>query len=294
MAAHAEAQCVLYQCAQSHNILTCSECTDQVCPFTRAVGMVCPVRARFEKKRCYTRKMSDHFSSREPEKIDTPLVARKLDKAIARLPWYLFAVQDFIGHGVTRISSDDLSRKIGVKPWLVRRDLSQFGEFGRPSIGYETARLKECLAEILHLNTSRSVVWIGAARLDADKSLIQRFVEHNYVITAVFDTDVTRAPEMVGGLRVNSIADMPRKIKEIEAEGAIIATSADQAQSVADILVAAGIRGILNLTSTLIITSNDVCVRNVDIVAELFTLSYYCNELHAQDTEDDTSGGPED
>ena len=287
MAAHAEQQCALFQCAKSHNIASCKDCTESICPYTRSPEMVCPVRANFEKKRCYTRKLSDHFASIHPAAQDSPLVARKLDKAIARLPWYLFAIQDFISHGVVRISSEDISRKVGVKPWLVRRDLSQFGEFGRPSLGYETARLKECLAEILHLDTAKVIAWVGATRLDADKSLIHRFQQHNYQVAAIFDTDLSRAPEMIGGMRVTSIADIPRRVEELQCEGAVIATATDEAQRVADVLVAAGIKGILNLTSTLIIAPPEVCVRNVDIVAELFALSYYCGEVHAESAEED-------
>jgi redox-sensing transcriptional repressor len=287
MAAHAEQQCAIYTCARSRNVASCRECTEPVCPFTRSTEMACPVRAAFEKSRCYTRKLAEAYSNRQPARQETTLVHRKLDKAIARLPWYLFAVNDFISHGVTRISSLDLARKVGVKPWLVRRDLSQFGDFGRPSLGYETAQLRDSLAGILHLDVPRSIVWVGSARIDADKSLISRFHEHNYHIVGIFDADLSRSPEMIGGLRVTPIDEMSRRIKELGAEGAVIATPAEQAQSVANTLVAAGIRGILNLTSTLIITPADVCVRNVDVVAELFALSYYCGEIHSGDADGD-------
>ncbi|MHB9037631.1 MAG: redox-sensing transcriptional repressor Rex [Armatimonadota bacterium] len=243
--------------------------------------MVCPVRARHEKKRCYARRMSDHFSNRQPDAQDGALVAKKFDKVIGRLPWYLFAIQEFINHGVIRVSSDDIARKVGVKPWLVRRDLSQFGEFGRPSVGYETARLQKCLSEILHLDFERKVVWVGAARLSADKSLFQRIREHNYEVVEIFDTDLSRVPEMIGGVRVSSVADMSQRIGELNAKGAIIATNQDEAQGVADALVAAGITGILNLTTTLIVAPPNVCVRNVNVVAELFLLSYYCIENHS-------------
>jgi redox-sensing transcriptional repressor len=280
MQAHGDVPCAIFQCTRSHNIATCSDCTEALCSFTRSVEMVCPVRANFEKKRCYARKMSDHFSARQPSQVAGTLVSKKLDKAIARLPWYLFAVQDFISHGVLRISSDDIARKVNVKSWLVRRDLSQFGEFGRPSVGYDANRLRECLSEILHLDSAKNVVWVGAARIEADKTLIKRFSEHNYRIVAIFDSDLSHVPEMIGGVKVMSITEMPQVVADLGAQGAIIATSGDEAQEVADALAAAGIMGMLNLTSTLIATPPNVCVRNVDIVAELFALSYYCGELH--------------
>ena len=276
MAAHAERQCAVYECTRYHNVTRCNECTEPVCPFTKSPEMVCPVRAQFEKRRTYGRKISDYYSNRQPLGQDVSLVYKRLDKAISRLPWYLFAVQEFINHGVERVSSEDISRKVGVKPWLVRRDLSQFGEFGRPSLGYETELLRKSLAQILHLTVPRNIVWVGAARIEADKSLLGRFAKHNYQVAAIFDADLSRAPEMIGGLKVYPIAEILGKIEELGAEVAIIATPTDDAQIVADILIGAGIKGILNLTSTLVTAPNDVCVTNVDVVAELFALSYYC------------------
>jgi len=220
--------------------------------------------------------MSDHFVSHKPAGQEGGLVARKLDKVIERLPWYLFAVQDLHGHGIVRVSSEDIARKVGVKSWLVRRDLSQFGEFGRASVGYEIERLRECLSDILHLTTARNGAWVGAARIDADKSLIMRLREHKFNIVGIFDSDVSRVPEMIGGVRVASLADMPRMINELNVECGIIATSNEEAQSVTDSLIAAGVRGILNLTSTLVVAPSSVCIRNHDVVAELFALSYHC------------------
>lgn len=238
------------------------------------------MRARYEKTRCYSRKMSEQLAGRKPIRQDGNLVSKKLDKAISRLPWYLFAVQDFISHGVVRVSSDDIARKVSVTPWLVRRDLSQFGEFGRASLGYETERLQQCLSDILHLNVVRKVAWIGAARINADKSLVKRLGLHNFNIMAIFDSDVSRVPEMISGVRVTSIDDLPSRSAELGLECGIIATPCDEAQHVADLLVSSGIKGILNLTSTPVVAPPNVCVRNVDIAAELFALAYYCNEVH--------------
>lgn len=280
IAAHGERQCAVFQCAKTHGITSCRDCTEVVCPFTRSPEMACPVRSRYEKQRCYARKISEHFLSEHPVRQEVTLVAKKLDKVIARLPWYLFAMHDFMTHGVIRVSSEDIARKVGVKSWVVRRDLSQFGEFGRASLGYETAKLRECLSDILHLNVERKVAWVGAARLDADKSLISRFREHKFNIVAVFDADVSRVPEMIGGVKVTSIEDMPRTVAELGVECGIIATAHDEAQGVADTLISAGIRGILNLTSTAICCPEQVCVKNVDVAAELFALSYYCSQVH--------------
>ena len=154
----------------------------------------------------------------------------RLDKVVERLPWYSFAVQEFLGHRIIRVSSEDIARKVGVKSWVVRRDLSQFGEFGRAGIGYGVARLAECLSDILNLSAERSVAWVGAARIHADKSLITRLRAHKFNVVAIFDSDVSRVPEMIGGVRVTSLADMPRMVAELKVECGIVATSHEEAQ----------------------------------------------------------------
>ncbi len=288
MAANAELRCAIFECTRYHKLISCADCSEAVCPFTKSSEMICPARSRFEKKRSYGSKISSHFSSRHEISQNVSLVSKKLDKAISRLPWYLFAIQEFINNGVIRVSSEDISRKIGVKSWLVRRDLSQFGEFGRPGIGYETGLLKKRLSEILHLDVPKSIIWIGAARLEVDKSLIKRLAGHNYDVVAIFDKDLSRTPEMIGGLNVFGMNRLSQKVTELGVEGAIIATPSEDAQHIADILVACGIKGILNLTSTIVAVPTDVCARNVDIVAELFALTYFCAEAHADANEGKT------
>lgn len=278
MRARSEPVCAIFECVTSRGIAACSECAEPSCPQTRSVEMVCPVRARFEKKRCYSRRIANHFSGRNPCAQEVGLVARKLDKVIGRLPWYLYAVEDFISQGAATVSSADIARKVGVKAWVVRRDLSHFGEFGQPSLGYNTAVLRDALYNVLHLGRNRPTVWVGARKLQADSTLVGRFAEHNYNIVAVFAADRSRAPKKIEGIEVMPLEDIPRVIGNLKAEYAVIATEPGEAQRAADLLVQGGIRGILNLTSASISAAPHVCVRSLDVVAELFALNYYCEQ----------------
>jgi len=176
------------------------------------------------------------------------------------------------------VSSQDVGRKVGVKPGLVRRDLNHFGGFGRPSIGYDTAFLRGRLEEILHLDDSNSVVWVGASRLAGDASLVQRFADRNCQVVAVFDTDSAWAGKTIAGLKVNPLSALSDKVQALGVDAAVIAVPAEEAQAVADKLVMLGVTALLNLTSAVLVTPPDAVVRNVDVVAELFALSYYCGE----------------
>lgn len=290
--ADGEPLCEIYQCVLTHDISTCSQCSEPVCTFVRTTTMVCPVRAHYEKKRCYAHKIADSLAKRQPVRQEVTVVSKKLDKAVARLPWYLFAVEEYIKNGLVSISSADIARKVGVESWVVRRDLSQFGEYGRPSLGYNAEWLHKSLTSVLHLNNHRKLAWVGAARIEAGKSLISRFTEHNFDIVAIFDHDTSRAPEMVGGIKVWPIEEMPQMLLNLEVDCAIVAVSHELAQDVADVLVTAGIKGILNLSSMPIAVPSDVCVRNIDVAAEMFALSFYCAQIHG-DGEACASSGPD-
>ncbi len=245
--------------------------------------MVCPVRARFEKKRCYTRKIVDYYSGRKPCAQEVGLVARRFDKVIERLPWYLCAVEDFIGSGTSMVSSADIARKVGVKAWVVRRDLSHFGGFGQPSLGYNTAVLRDALLSVLQLRKRRPTVWIGARKLEADRHLVHRFAAHNFDIVAVFSTEKSETLNNIEGIDVMPLEDAPAILTALKPDYAVVATEPGEAQRAADLLVKHGIRGILNLTATSISVSTPVCVRSFDVVNELVALNYYCERTRGEE-----------
>jgi len=269
--------CAIYQCAVSKQIKSCKECSSPVCPFPRNLEIVCPIRDHFEKKRCYTRKLSDHFGERQQESTDTSPGDKISEKVITRLRWYLFALDEFLARGITRVSSEDISHKSGVKDYLIRHDLSQFGGFGRPSIGYDAAFLRSHLVRILHADETNRIVWIGADSLKSDSLLAKRFQHHGFDIVGIFDIEPSKATGEINGLAVKPLSDLADTIRDQAVQGAIIAVPQDEAQAVADMLVAAGIRGILNLTSSVIIAPPGVHVRQVDVVAEMFALCHHCH-----------------
>ena len=275
LAADGLARCAICECVTSKHLTSCSECSVAVCAFSRNLEMVCPVRSRFEKKRCYSRRLSEYFVERQYG-CEERTTGKISDKTITRLRWYLFALNDFLGHGITKVSSEDISRKVGVRSWLVRRDLSQFGEFGRPSIGYDTAFLRSVLGEILHLGDRKKIMWVGAPRLAGEPSLIKRFDSHGFEIVTVLDSNHTT-------MKVHNLAVQPLdNVSELMAKhkicAAVIAVPEEEAQFVAEVLISAGVRCILNLTPAIVVAPPGILVRNLDIVAELFALSYYCCE----------------
>ncbi|MHB0913705.1 MAG: redox-sensing transcriptional repressor Rex [Armatimonadota bacterium] len=243
--------------------------------------MACPVRGHFEKKRCYTRKLATHFQEWQATRSEGERRSKVSEKTITRLRQYLYAIDDYISQGMDRVSSEDISRKVGVKDYLIRSDFSQFGEFGRPSIGYDTTALRTQLQRILHLDVAKNMVWIGALHLAAEPSLIQHFERNSFKIVSVLDRDPSKFAGGIGNLQVLPLEQAAQTIAENEVGGAILSVAPEDAQPIADILIEAGIKGILNLSSAVIATPPTVCVRHLDILGELFALSYYCHQAHS-------------
>jgi redox-sensing transcriptional repressor len=282
-----ETPCDIYLCASGRGIRQCGQCHDAVCPYVRNAEEVCPVRADFEKKRCYSRKLTEHLTSRGFPGGVSEATLKIPEKTIDRLQSYLLALDEFLLLGVPKVSSSDLSRKTGVKDYLIRRDLSQFGEFGRPSIGYDSRDLRRCLAKILSLDEDKRIVWVGALHLAAEPSLVERFAEYNFRIAAALDPDPGRYSGRVGNVPILPLRELARVVEDMGINGAIIATEPEAAQDVADALVRAGVSGILNLATVGVTVPAQVCLRNVNIVGELLSLAFYCRRLHDASGADD-------
>ena len=198
------------------------------------------------------------------------------EKTVARMRWYLYALDEFTKQGMTVVASREIADKVGVKSGLVRKDLCHFGGFGRPSVGYNIAYLGKKIKEILRVNQVKNVAWVGAQRLADEPTLIEKFADSNCEIEAVFDKDSTKLGMRIGNLQVLGIGEVEAVVQNLGIEAAVIATLSDDAQEAADRLTAGGVKAILNLTPVVLVVPPKVAVRNVDLASELMMLSYYC------------------
>ena len=198
------------------------------------------------------------------------------EKTIARMRWYLYALDEFTKQGMAIVASREIADKVGVKSGLVRKDLCHFGGFGRPSVGYNIAYLQKKIKEILRVNRVKNVAWVGAQKLAEEPALIEKFADSNCEIEAVFDKDSSKLGMRIGNLQVLGIGEVEAVVQNLGIEAAVIATASDDAQEAADRLSAGGVKAILNLTPVVLVVPPGVAVRNVDLASELMMLSYYC------------------
>jgi len=194
---------------------------------------------------------------------------------LERLATYLRVLLDAREAGIQTLSSQDVEQLSGISAAQFRKDLSYFGEFGKPGVGYSTHQLIECIERILRLDREQPMLLVGAGNLGAALVGYPNFRAHRFRIAAVFDNNFVKIGRPFGELIIEDIARLKEVNAKIRAQIAIIAVPASAAQEVAELLVDAGIRAILNFAPTSLKVPPSVYVRNVSFLQELAVLSYY-------------------
>jgi redox-sensing transcriptional repressor len=177
--------------------------------------------------------------------------------------------------GATTISSGDLAEAAGVNSAKVRKDLSYLGSYGTRGVGYDVAYLIHQVRRELGLTQHWPVLIAGAGNLGHALIHYKGFAERGFRVAAVVDADQGKVGETIGPVRVEHVADMPAIVRREDVAIGVICTPPAAAQEVADQMVAAGIRSILNFAPAVIAVPESVSVRKVDLSIELQILAYY-------------------
>jgi len=205
-------------------------------------------------------------------------MARISESTVRRLSHYYRVLEEVEDEGKRLISSHRLAEREGVTSAQVRKDLSCFGSFGRRGLGYNVAHLRREIRAILGLDRRWRVAVVGVGNLGTALMLYRGFQRQGFDVVAAFDRDPARIGQRLGDLVVRDIAELPAAARGGIDMG-VIATPVRAAQEVADALVAAGVRGILNLAPRKLFVPSHVALRNVDMTVEFETLSFALNHL---------------
>ncbi len=199
----------------------------------------------------------------------------RIPKATAhRLSLYLRELNLLASNTQRTVSSKQLGSAVGITDAQVRKDLAVFGQFGQAGVGYQVAALRERLRQILGTHQQWRAAVVGAGNIGRALLSYNRFLEEGFEIVAVFD----QAPALVG-TRAGSLTVQPlNRLKDTVAREriglGIIAVPPDAAQQVADALVAAGVRGILNFAPRRLSVRGHVPVVDVDFTSALQKLAF--------------------
>lgn len=202
--------------------------------------------------------------------------AKKIpDIIIGRLPVYLRALQRMAEAGLKTTSSQELGEHVGISAAQIRKDISQFGEFGKQGTGYSIEFLIEKLREILKVDRIWDVVVVGAGDLGHALAHYNGFQNRGFRVVAIFDNDKNKIGQHIGDFTIEDSATMSERIKALGVKIAMITVPASAAQEVADKLVQAGIKSILNYAPVNINVPNHVKVQYSDPATNLQRMTYY-------------------
>jgi len=197
---------------------------------------------------------------------------------IKRMPKYYRYLKELANNDVDRISSKELSEKIGFTASQIRQDLNCFGDFGQQGYGYNVKELLSQIGLILGLDKQYNTIIVGAGNIGQAIANYTYFQKMSFDLKAIFDIN----PKLIGlkirDVAIEDIDDLQSYIKEHEIDIAIICVPKDRAQGVCDIITTSGIKGIWNFAPVDLKVPDDVIVENVHLSESLMTLSYLLNE----------------
>jgi redox-sensing transcriptional repressor len=198
---------------------------------------------------------------------------------IKRMTKYLAYVQGLNAAGVEWVSSSELADTLGLTSSTVRQDLSHVDFSGTSKKGYETQGLEAELVRVLGTDLTWRTIVVGAGNLGRALVLHEDFAERGFDICGIFDSDKRKVGTAVGHLNVQNMDELAGTIRSKNVRIGVIAVPASVAQNVAHLLIAAKIRGLLNLALTHITAPKSVAVVDARIAASLMELSYAIKSL---------------
>ena len=196
------------------------------------------------------------------------------EATIMRLSVYSRYLIEVDRKGIITISSGDIADGVGVSPAQVRKDFAYFGEFGIRGVGYNVKDLHKNILRILGLSDGWGLSLIGIGNLGLALSSYQGFKDRGFTVTSIFDNNLNKIGMAVNGIEVMHTDRIEEIISQRKTQIGVIAVPAVAAQDVADKLVKAGIKAILNFAPVVLNVPPEVELRNVDLSVNLEVLTF--------------------
>ncbi len=193
---------------------------------------------------------------------------------IKRLPRYYRYLGELLRNNITRISSTELSEKMGVTASQIRQDLNYFGGFGQQGYGYNVEMLYNRITSILGLDRGHKTVIIGAGNLGRALANYGGFANRGYNIVGLFDVDPALKGTFIADAPVMMYDELKSFVEKEKPDIAILSVPKNSVRKVADDMVKMGIKAFLNFAYVDLEVPDDVVVENVHLSDSMMTLSY--------------------
>jgi len=190
------------------------------------------------------------------------------------LSLYLRCLESWHREGSVKFSSSDLAKALSITDAQVRKDLSQLGNLGQRGIGYPTGDLIAEIRRVLGIDRVWRAALVGIGNLARALLRYQGFRAHGFEIVCLIDSDPKKIGELIEGQTIGDLANLSELVRNNRVDLAIVTVPAEAAQSVADRLVEAGVKGILNFAPTVLKLPAGVQLVTVDFTIQLEQLAF--------------------
>lgn len=209
--------------------------------------------------------------------------AKVSNAIIRRLPRYRRYLGYLQTKGIKKISSNELSEMIGYTASQIRQDLNTFGEFGQQGYGYEVDKLYREINKILGLDREYKTVVVGVGNLGQAITNYTYYYKIGFNIIGLFDVNPRIIGNVINDVEVLDCADLEDYVSREGIDIGIICVNRENAQQVADSLVAGGVRGIWNFAPIDLVVPEDIALESVHLSDSLHALSFMIKSKEAED-----------
>lgn len=216
--------------------------------------------------------------SKGRESTNGPIEGGTPRAAVERLSLYLRQLEALHRNGQETVSSNQLGTALEITDAQVRKDLTYFGQFGYPGIGYRVAELRDSLRAVLGTNRTWNLGLIGVGNLGRALLGYRGFPERGFVISALFDRDPKIIGQTVHDLAVLPLERLPEVTQQLQLELAVLAVPAEAVDEVTAMVLAAGITGVLNFVPVQLKVPVEISVVSVDLGLHLEQLAFQVNK----------------
>jgi len=204
---------------------------------------------------------------------------KKISSAvIKRLPKYYRYLLILQQMGISRVSSNDLSKTMEITSSQVRQDFFNFGGFGLQGYGYDVSLLVKEIGKILGMDVTHNMIVIGAGNLGQAIANHASFEKRGFKIAGIFDNNPRHVGDVVRGIEIMHIDRLTEFMSQHPADIAIITVPREYARDVVDKAIRLGIKGIWNFASVELDVPEDVAVENIHLSESLMALTYKMKE----------------
>jgi len=197
---------------------------------------------------------------------------------IRRLPRYYRYLSDLLRMDIARISSKELSARMGITASQIRQDLNCFGGFGQQGYGYNVESLYNEIGNILGLQNKYQAIIIGAGNMGRALANYGNFEKRGFKIIGVFDIHPKLIGTEINNIEVMNLDSLDEFVKKNKVDIAMLTVPFEQTPAVADKAAQLGIKGLWNFSPMDLKLPYDVIIENVHLSDSLMVLGYKINE----------------